>query len=181
MEVKATQTEASDPGAVNPGFDGTDNPTFTADDVILQPGTRVSAVQVLLLPSATKLRQGNVFTPVCHSVHRGGSATHTHTHTWADTPGKTPPPGQTPFLGRHPSWADTLPPGRDPSGRYHQPPVQCMLGYGQQVGSTPPEQTQPPPLGRHLPGAVHAGIRSTSGRYASYWNAILFQNIFLPF
>ena len=23
------------------------------------------------LPAATKLRQGNVFTPVCHSVHRG--------------------------------------------------------------------------------------------------------------
>ena len=25
-----------------------------------------------LLPPATKLWQGNVFTPVCHSVHRGG-------------------------------------------------------------------------------------------------------------
>ena len=25
-----------------------------------------------LLPPATKLRQGNVFTPVCHSLHRGG-------------------------------------------------------------------------------------------------------------
>ena len=24
------------------------------------------------LPPATKLRQGNVFTPVCHSIHRGG-------------------------------------------------------------------------------------------------------------
>ena len=41
-----------------------------------------------LLP-ATKLRQGNAFTPVCHSVHRGVSAT---------PPGKTPTP-----LGRHPS------------------------------------------------------------------------------
>ena len=61
----------------------------------------------VLLPPATKLRQGNVFTPVCHSVH-GGSA----------TPGQTPP------------WADT-------------------------------------------PCAVHAGIRSTCGRYASYWNAFL--------
>ena len=27
---------------------------------------------LVLLPSATKLRQGNVFTPVCDSVHRGG-------------------------------------------------------------------------------------------------------------
>ena len=26
----------------------------------------------LLLPPATKLGQGNIFTPVCHSVHRGG-------------------------------------------------------------------------------------------------------------
>ena len=27
-----------------------------------------------LLPPATKLGQGNIFTPVCHSVHRGGHA-----------------------------------------------------------------------------------------------------------
>ena len=26
----------------------------------------------LLLPQVTKLRQGNIFTGVCHSVHRGG-------------------------------------------------------------------------------------------------------------
>ena len=30
----------------------------------------------LLLPSATELRQGNVFTRICHSVHRGGG------HAW---------------------------------------------------------------------------------------------------
>ena len=35
------------------------------------------------LPPATKLRHGNVFTPVCHSVHRGVSAT--------PTPGRHPP------------------------------------------------------------------------------------------
>ena len=29
------------------------------------------------------------------------------------------------------------------------------------------------PPGRHPPCAVHAGIQSTSGQYASYWNAIL--------
>ena len=62
-----------------------------------------------LLPPATELRQGNVFTPVCHSVHRGG-------------------------------------------------------------GQTPP--------GRPIPYVVHAGIRSTSGRYASYWNAILLYKDF---
>ena len=38
---------------------------------------------------------------------------------------------------------------------------------------TPPAHTHP--LGRHTPScAVHAGIRSTSRRYASHWNAILF-------
>ena len=31
------------------------------------------------------------------------------------------------------------------------------------------------PPGRHPPCAVHAGIRATSGWYASYWNAILFR------
>ena len=64
------------------------------------------------LPPATKLRQGNVFTPVCHSVHRGGLP---HTYPWADKP-----PGQTP-----PSL-----------------PGQCMLGYGQQAGGTHPTGMQ---------------------------------------
>ena len=68
------------------------------------------------LPPATKLRQGNVFTPVCHSVH-------TAYPPWADTPQQTP------------------------------------------------RQTPPP-------RAVHAGLRSTSERYASYWNAILLKNSF---
>ena len=63
----------------------------------------------LLLPPATKLRQGNVFTPVCHSVHRGG--------------GVCLP--QVPGGGR-----------ADPPGRH--PPAQCMLGYGQQAGGTDP-------------------------------------------
>ena len=31
------------------------------------------------------------------------------------------------------------------------------------------------PPGQTPPCAVHAGIRSTSGRYASYWNAILLR------
>ena len=56
--------------------------------------------------------------------------------------------------GRHPPWADT---------------------------PTPSGQTPPPPLGRHppqadTPRAVHAGIRSTCGWYASYWNAFLFKS-----
>ena len=52
----------------------------------------------LFLPPATKLWQGNVFTPVCHSVH---------TPLWTDTPRTdTPPQADT-------QWADT-PLGIDP-------------------------------------------------------------------
>ena len=47
-----------------------------------------------LLPSATWLRQGNVFTDVCHSVHGEGGV-------WQTPCGQTHPPGQTP-PGRHP-------------------------------------------------------------------------------
>ena len=82
-----------------------------------------------------KLRQGNVFTPVCHSVHRGGvgvclGSWQTPTHPMADTLlGKHPlgrhPPGQTPPWANTP-WADTLL-GRHPPGQ--TPPAQCMLGY----------------------------------------------------
>ena len=52
----------------------------------------------ILLPPATKLRQGNVFTPVCHSAYRGGVY--------------QTPPGQTSPLGRHPL-------GSYPLGRHH--------------------------------------------------------------
>ena len=68
---------------------------------------------ILLLPSATKLWQGNVFTPVSHSVH---GLSH-------------PRPGHN-TLGRHPP--GQTPPGRHPSGRHppmQTPPAQCMLGY----------------------------------------------------
>ena len=54
----------------------------------------------------TKLLKGNVFTPVCHSVHGGGSAF----GSGVDTPWTPSPLADTP-------WADTPPDGRY-SGRY---------------------------------------------------------------
>ena len=40
----------------------------------------------------------------------------------------------------------------------------------------PQDQRQTSPLGRHPHSCTaHAGIRSTSGRYASHWNAFLFS------
>ena len=62
------------------------------------PVQPLSEWAIILLPPATKLRQGNVFTPVCHSApHPSLGRTPT---PWADTPGQRPP------------WADTT------SGRY---------------------------------------------------------------
>ena len=75
--------------------------------------------------------QGNIFTLVCHSVHKGGGV---------------------------------LP--------------QCMLGYH-------PPRTRQPPRGQRPPGPdpppeADSSIRSTSGRYASYWNAFLLLFYFRP-
>ena len=84
--------------------------------------------------------QGNIFTPVCHSVHRGGLPQCMLGYT---------PPEQTP-------------PQTRPPGSRHPP------------GSRPPWADTPPPRSRHpSPREADSSIRSTSGRYASYWNAFL--------
>ena len=57
-----------------------------------------------------------------------------------------------------------------PQGRYT---LRC--GYNP-LGRYIPLVGTPP--GRYTPPTVHAGIRSTSGRYASYWNAFLFTIVF---
>ena len=137
---------------------------------------RVLGKMIVLFPPATKLRQGNVFTPVCHSVHRG---------CLTDTPGQTAPldrqlrtdtpwtdPADRHPLCRHPLgrqslgihfWTD-ISLGRDPPGKHPPLPSACW--------DTPP---CPVHAGIHTPPpcTVHAGIRSTSGQYASYWNAFL--------
>ena len=115
------------------------------------------------------LGQGNIFAPVCHSVHRagvypsmhlghyissctlltlswcGGSIQVTSNAWWDRSHDTTPPPRQTPPLGRHPHpWP---PPslGRHPSLRHPPPWADTPLQWW-----------------------------SMSGRYASYWNAFLF-------
>ena len=97
--------------------------------------------QNIFLLSATKLWQGNIFTPVCQSFHSQGGLPYTsHGQTdppWADPPGQTPTWADT-TLGRHPHPLD-----RHPHG-------------------------QTPPMGRHPPCTVHAGMQSTSMQYASY-------------
>ena len=89
--------------------------------------------------------QGNIFTPVCHSVHRGGVCL---SACW-DTPppDQTPPPGP----GRHPRDQTPRDQAEPPRTRHHHPPTR---------------QTAAP--------EADSSIRSMSGRYASYWNAFLF-------
>ena len=109
------------------------------------------------LPAATKLGQGNVFTGVCDSVHRGGGlpqcmlgrqpplGPETHPPDQADPPSGTRYP--TPGPGRHhpPGTRDPptpLPrPGRPP---WDQRPTS-------QTRQTPPSTRDPPPRTRQTP------------------------------
>ena len=114
-----------------------------------------------LLPPATKLGQGYVFTGVCDSVHGGGGV--------PDQPGYPPGTRYTPQAQVHPS----EPP---------QDPVHPQTRYTPQDQVHPPDQARPPgtrytPLGPDTPPRCRAcwEILSTRGRYASYWNAILLK------
>ena len=82
-------------------------------------------------------------------------------------------------------------------GNYYRPQRSCGQGYvftrvcdsvhregGLRAGRTPPPREQtprsiplPPQSRTPSPPEAHSSIRSTSGRYASYWNAFLYLNI----
>ena len=83
---------------------------------------------MLYLPAATKLGQGNVFTGVCDSVHRGGLPQCMLGYR---------PPAQTPTRSRHPP--DQTPPRADPP---EQTPPWKQTPPGP---DTPREQTPPGP------------------------------------
>ena len=102
---------------------------------------------VKYLPAATKLGQGNIFTSVYQEFcPQGGSASvHAGIHH--------PPPTRT----RH------TPLGVDPPDQAHHPPPEEQ---------TPPIPATPP--GADTPPEADCSMRSTSGRYASYWNAFLY-------
>ena len=96
--------------------------------------------------------QGNVFTRVCHSVHRGGVCL---SACWDTTP---PPQEQTNPPEADTPWKQTPPRSRHPPWGRH--PLEA---------DTPREQTPPQ--------EADSSIQSTTGRYASYWNAFLFYDI----
>ena len=54
------------------------------------------------------------------------------------------------------------------------PQGECLSPLHAGIHAPPPRQTPP---GQTPPCPVHAGIRSTSGRYASHWNAFLVNDV----
>ena len=122
----------------------------------------------MILPAATKLGQGNVFTGVCDSVHRGGEGVCLSACWDARPPWSRP----TPPDRAHPPRPDTPrtrhPPSRHTPRTRHTPPDQAHT----------PGPGTPPPGANNPPREADASIRSMSGRYASYWSAFLFTLIF---
>ena len=128
-----------------------------------------------LLPSATKLRRLCFYRRV--SVHGGGdiclsACSDTRSKPpppRADTPRADTPPEQTAPQSRNPPRANP-PQSRHPQSRY--PPQ-----------SRQPPQSRNPPQSRHSPRSRqphrsrHPSPRDSHccGRYASYWNAFLFN------
>ena len=101
-------------------------------------------------------------------------------------PGQVPPGRYTPPGQVHPP----LPPGRYTPGRYTPPvgtpptrqvhpwQVQPLTRQVHPLAGTTSHPTGTPPGQVHRPAKVHAGIRSTSGRYASHWYAFLWVHSF---
>ena len=89
------------------------------------------------LPAVTKLGQGNVFTGVCDSVHRGESASPGADTPWEQTPPEqTPPRADTPLQSRHPPWEQTPPrPDTPPDQTPHRKQTPA---YGQPATGTHP-------------------------------------------
>ena len=90
-----------------------------------------------ILPPATKLGQGYVFTGMCDSVHKGGSAS---VHAGMHPPGADTLPGPCPLGADTPPGTDT-PPGAD-TPREQTPPR----------GDTP--HSRHPPRSRHPPNSM---------------------------
>ena len=133
---------------------------FTSISVVVLALKRYSNIALYYFQPQRSCGQGYVFTRVCDSVHGGGVCL---SACW-DT---TTTPGS-----RHPLPADT--PSKEQAPPQQTPP--------QGADPPPPEQTTPRADTHQAdpPGAdtVAYGIRSMRGRYASYWNAFLFQDDF---
>ena len=124
--------------------------------------------------SQTKLREGNVFTRVCDSIHReGGLCPGGVSVQWVSVqgglcPGRSLSGGLS--VRETPSatiWLHVG--GMHPTGMHSC--YRCVSVHGGKYRGEYPSPRGVPPLPRYM---GYYGIRSTSGRYAFYWNAFLF-------
>ena len=119
------------------------------------------------------LGQGNIFIGVCQKFcSRGGGVC--LSACW-DTPplgADTPRSRHVPPLNRPPPGADTLPSGADTPQEQTPPP-----GSRHPPEQTPPGADIPPRADTPLQRRACLEIRSMRGRYASNWNAILFNEM----
>ena len=122
----------------------------TKSNRVLNPFCNDRKINYILLPPATKLRQGYIFTGVCDSVHREGGV-----------------PGQV-----HPPLGPGTPPSRD---QVHPPGTR----YIPRTRYTPWDQVHPPGTGTPPRSSACWEIQATSRRYASYWNAFLLSVLLL--
>ena len=117
----------------------------------------------ILLPAATKLGQGNVFTGVCDSVHRGGGRVARHPRT-RHTPPRSrhhPPGADTPSDQANPPRPGT-PLGADSPPRSRHPP-----GANTPLGAdTPPDQAPP---GADTPRTRHPLLGGVPGLGGLLW------------
>ena len=124
------------------------------------------------LPAATKLWPRLYFYTCLSFCPQGGVSRQGESpQTGRTPPGRENPPGrETPPDQADPP-AGRTPPGQGEPHRTRQTPP---------AGRKPPGQGEPPGPGRTPPDQADSRIRSTSGRYASYWNAFLFT-VLSPF
>ena len=101
-------------------------------------------------------------------------------------PGRPPQTRQTPWDQTPPGTRQTPPDQADPPGTRHPPRDQTPPldqadppRPGRPTGTRHPPRTRPPLDQTDPPPEADFSIRSTSGRYASYWNAFLFECFFL--
>ena len=110
--------------------------------------SNVSFITFAFLPAATKLGQGNVFTGVCDSVHRGGVSASVHAGIPHPPKQASPPeqalPESRPPRSRQPPQEQTTPPGADNPPRSRHPWEQTLPAkkqtpaYGQRAAGTHP-------------------------------------------
>ena len=127
-----------------------------------------------LFTGRNEVGQGNIVTSGCQEFwsQRGvclSACWDTPPSPGADSPGADPPRADppradTPSKSRHPP--EQTPPGADTSPEQTPSP-----GADTPPGADPPWSR--PPGADTSPREADCSIRSTSGRYASYWNAFL--------